>query len=231
MRTDELSRALHEQAEEALATAPVFDVKALVDRRARTRRRVAVGGAVAATLAAVTTAVVLSGDPAPRDSEPLPVDRPSETPSAGETRSPHPSPPARQRPGWQAVDCITQELGGCDIPMTLTYHGRTWTRAGGSGGSQPVHAPNGVNREIGLSVVPTGTRQLVLVGATGAGPTSELSVSVNWATDEPVDAGPLTPVLLDATPDSQHVTVREDGSAPGDEVLRIATYVPASPSG
>ncbi|MGN6575462.1 MAG: hypothetical protein ACTHKG_07235 [Nocardioides sp.] len=227
MRTDELTRALHQQADEALATAPTFDVQALGRRRARTRRRAVAGGAVAATLAAVTSVVLLTGDPAPRGGEPGPVDRPSETPSADESHSPRPSPPTQGSSAWQAVECITEELGGCDVPMTLTYRGRTWTRAGGADGSQPVHAPNGVNREIGMSVVPTGTRQLVLVGATGAGPGSELSVSLNSSASEPVDPGPLTPVLVDATPDSQHVTVREDGTAPRDEVLQIATYVPA----
>ncbi len=228
MRTDELSRALHRQADDAIATAPAFGVGALAARRARTRRRLAVGGAVAATLAAVVSVAALSGDPAVRGGgQPSPAGRPSETPSASGSPAPSPTPTPAEEAGWAPVECNVQELGGCDIPMTLTYRGRAWTQLGGSGGSQPAHGPNGVNREIGLSVVPAGARQLVLVGATGAGPKSRLSVSVNWATSEPVDPGPLTPVLLELTPDSQQVTVREDGTAPQDEVLQIATYQPA----
>ena len=231
MRTIDLTRALHRQADEAIATAPAFEIGALAQRRARARRRLAVGGAVVATLATATVVAMLSGAPTRDGGQPGPAGRPSGSPSVSASPSPSatasPSATPSSGSGWQAVDCSAPDLGGCDIPMTLTYRGRTWTQLGGSVGSQPVHWRNGVNREIGMSVVPVGARQLVLVGATGAGPGSTLSVSVNWATSEPLDAGALTPVLLDITPDSQHVTVREDGTAPQDEVLQIATYQPA----
>ncbi len=230
MRTDELSRALHTQADEAAATAPVFRLNKLVARRARARRRIAVGGAVVATLAAVVTVAALSGDPVVRRGG-QPVAGPSETPSVSAsptpraTSDPSPTPTSGDGAAWRTVECPVAGRSDCDIPATLTFRGRTWTRSGG--GSQPVHWHNGVNREIALSVVPIGAPQLVLVGATRAGPRSRLSVSVNWARSEPTVAGSLTPVLLEVTPDSQHVTVREDGTAPRNEVLRIVTYRPA----
>lgn len=219
MRIDELTRALHREAEEAMAASPV-GMAGLRARRTRARRRLTVTAAAAATLVAVAGVSWLGGTP------PGPRNDPA-GPTTSTAPSPSPTPSQNDVSSWEALRCNTPDLGGCEVPQTLTYDGRTYTQLGGAGGSQPVHAGNGLNRELGLSVVPTGGRVLVLAGATGTGPGSRLTVSVNWAPDVPVPSGPLTALLLRETPDSQKVVVQEVGAPARDETLRIATYSPA----
>lgn len=238
MRIDELSRELHAQADAAMSTATVrfSDLRA---RRTRDRRRLAVVGAAAAVL--VTTGGVALLAPTISEGAPAPglAATPSGTESPTPTSTPSPSPTSSPSPShtaagdaagngadWQPVDCNAPDLGGCAVPASLTYQGHAYTALGGASGTQPVLSGNGVNRELRLSIVPADGPTLVLVGATGAGPGSELGLSVNWELTKPLAVGPLTAVLLRKAPDSQTVVVVEDGKPSSDEVLQIATYVP-----
>lgn len=223
MRLDELTRELNAQAAAAMADSPVA-MDALRARRSQVRRRRAVSGAAAAVLVA-GVGVAWWGGPTPGgdtiDPGPTSTQAPSPTPT------PTPSPDAPEVvAGWEAFDCTTDQQAACELPETLTFRGQTYTELGGDSGSQPVHAGNGVNRELGLSVVPTGEPILVLAGATGAGPGSRLLASVNWAESTPLPGTGLSVRLLRVTPDSQKVVVQDVGRPGPDEVLQIATYHP-----
>jgi hypothetical protein len=233
MRIDELTRELHAQADEAMSTADVrlSDLRA---RRTRERRRLAVAGAAVAVLVTMGGVALLDPGSSTTAPAPGPVGQPSTaastSPEPSPSDSPSPSPSDSPSPDsagsadWQPVDCNQPELGGCDIPATLTYRGHTYTDRGGASGSQPVLTGNGVNRELRLAVVPADGPTLVLVGATERGAGSNVGVSVNWALTRPLLDGPMTALLLKKTPDSQTVVVVEDGTAGPDEVLHIATY-------
>jgi hypothetical protein len=221
MRLDELTRELEAQADAAMAASPVA-MDALLARRSRVRRRRAVSGAAAAVLVAGLGVAWWGGTTPAADS----IDPgPTSTGTPSPTSPPTPEPPEVVG-GWTAFDCTTPQQASCELPETLTYRGRTYTELGGDSGTQPVHAGNGVNRELGLSVVPTGDPILVLAGATGTGPGSRLLASVNWAESTPLPGTGLSIRLLRVTPDSQKVVVQEVGRPGPDEALQIATYHP-----
>lgn len=210
MRIEELTQELHAQAGEAMSGAPVgmADLRA---RRGRDRRRRAAGGTLAVLLVAGGAWL---GIPLLRAGGDQPG--PAGTTTAPKTQGP------TQAPSWQLVRCNRPELGGCDVPATLTYDGRTYTDR--VGGVQPLFAPNGLNRELTLSTrAPTDIR-LVLVGAVGAGPGSRLEVTVGSGVAHSLPRGRLTIWLVPQSRRPQQVVVRETGTPAKGEVLRIEGY-------
>ena len=214
MRIDELTQELHAQADEAMTCAPVAmaDLRA---RRGRDRRRRAAGGTLAVLL---VTGGAWLGVPVVRAGSDQPG--PAGTTTAPKTRESAQEP--KQAPGWRPVRCNRPELGGCGVPATLTYDGRTYSDR--VGGSQPLFAPNGINRELNLSTHAATDLRLVLVGAVGAGPGSRLEVTVGSGPARRLPRGRLTVWLLPEPKRPQEVVVRETGTPAKGEVLRIEGY-------
>ena len=221
MRIDELTRELHVQGQEAMADAPV-GMGALRDRRSRERRRKTTVGGAFGVLVVVAGGVWLGGGQAPVGTE---------RPDSGQTGFvDHPGPVEQDTPpstetastAWRAVVCNRPEFGGCAVPVRLRLAGSTY--ADRFGGVQPVHAPNGINRELSLSTSPVRSARLVLVGATGTGPRSRLEVTIDGGPPRDLPPGPLTALLFPDAHEPQEVLVREVGTPGKHEVLRIEAY-------
>jgi len=206
MTLDELTRALHEQADEAMASSPDF-VRTLPPRRSRDRRRLLVV-AVAPLAVAVVVLLALVVRPGPDE-----VRRP-----AGPAASPSPIPSAID--GWPTVACEHTDIERvCAPPAILRYDGRQWQST--QGGRQPVHNPSGT--DLVLSMSPAGSRLLV-VGTLRGGPGSRLVVRIG---DGPALRLPSTG--LNVVPLPAHagdVVVAERGEPGPEETLALETYVP-----
>ncbi len=210
MSLEDLTHELHAQAAEVLH-GPSPGIGDLRARRTRQRRRRAAGGAVAAVLLVALGALLLPG--APGDPGPA-----GDGPGPAGTTTASPSSPT----GWRPVRCNRPETGGCAVPATLTYDDRTYVDR--VGGVQPLFARNGVNRELRLSTRAAPDPRLLLVGATGAGPGSDLEVTVGAGPVRHLPGGRLTVLLLPRMPRAEDVVVRETGTPARGEQLRIEGY-------
>lgn len=211
MTLDELTRTLHEQAEEAIASSPDF-VRTLPTRRRRETRRLLVV-AVAPLVVAVVAVLTLVIRPGVDDGS---VNRP-----VGPAASPSVSPSAGPSPSeWEAVDCAPSRVEHiCAPPQILERGGQQWWST--AGGRQPVHNPSGTDLQLSMSAA--GSR-LMVVGALRSGPGSRLTVRIGDAPPIPLPDAGLTVVPLPAH--AGDVEVTERGEPGPKEMLALESYVP-----
>jgi hypothetical protein len=221
MRIDEISRELHRQGDEVAAGPP----PSMAGLRARRRRHRRSG----ALLAAAATVVVLGGTAAAigqaQSSGRLPA-QPAEQPASGgaPTLSTPDDGPALTR-SWKVLACNPRYFGGCRRPLQLSFGGEPWNAT--SGGSQPAHAPNGLNRSISLSTQGPRGPLLALVGARGAGPGSHLVLVADGERVAPLPTGRLSAWRLPGRDRPETLTVRDIGRPAQHERMIIELYVPA----
>ncbi len=222
MKIDELTRELHRQADE-VAAGPPPSMARLRARRAR-RRRTGTVLAVAATAMVLGGTATVIGQVQSAGSRPA---EPAEQPSLSDTTTP--TAPDGGRPelsrSWTVVDCNPPDFGGCVAPTQLSFDDEVWNDT--SGGSQPAHAPNGLNRAISLSTQGPRGPLLALVGARRAGPGSHLVLVADGERVATLPTGRLSAWRLPEGDRPGTLTVRDTGTPAQHETMMIELYVPA----